>query len=163
MGEDIKNGSEVIGSRTKCKVVKNKVSPPFKECEFDLYFGKGISREGEVLDLAVDLNIINKSGAWFSYDGNKIGQGRENTKEWLKNNPDKMKEIEEKIKERSKEVVLVSKKSKKSAAADTAAEESAGLPAEETYADAEEVSGEPPVNVIIDADDDFEEFTPVKS
>jgi len=162
-GEAIKNGSEVIGSRTKCKVVKNKVSPPFKECEFDLYFGKGISREGEVLDLAVDLNIVNKSGAWFSYDGNKIGQGRENTKDWLKNNPDKMKEIEEKIKERSKEVVLVSKKSKKSAAADAAAEESAGLPAEETYADAAEVSGEPPVNVIIDADDDFEEFTPVKS
>lgn len=163
-GEAIKNGSEVIGSRTKCKVVKNKVSPPFKECEFDLYFGKGISREGEVVDLAVDLNIINKSGAWFSYDGSKIGQGRENTKEWLKNNPDKMKEIEDKIRERSKEVVMVSKKSKKAAALDEAAAAAAGESASATEAPAEEAPAEeqPPVNVIIDADDDFEEFTPAK-
>ncbi len=163
-GEAIKNGSEVIGSRTKCKVVKNKVSPPFKECEFDLYFGKGISREGEVVDLAVDLNIINKSGAWFSYDGGKIGQGRENTKEWLKNNSDKMKEIEDKIRERSKEVVMVSKKSKKAAALDEAAAEAAGesAPAMEAPAGEAPAEEQPPVNVIIDADDDFEEFTPAK-
>ncbi len=163
-GEAIKNGSEVIGSRTKCKVVKNKVSPPFKECEFDLYFGKGISREGEVVDLAVDLNIINKSGAWFSYDGSKIGQGRENTKEWLKNNPEKMKEIEDKIRERSKEVVMVSKKSKKAAALDEAAAEAAGenAPAMEAPAGEAPAEEQPPVNVIIDADDDFEEFTPAK-
>lgn len=164
-GEAIKNGSEVIGNRTKCKVVKNKVSPPFKEAEFDLYFGKGISREGEVVDLAVDLNIINKSGAWFSYEGDKIGQGRDNTKEWLKNNPDKMKEVEEKIKEKSKELVMVSKKNKKAAALEAAAAEVAGETAESAPADeASEVPEEskPDVNVIIDADDDFEEFTPVK-
>lgn len=161
-GEAIKNGSEVIGSRTKCKVVKNKVSPPFKECEFDLYFGKGISREGEVVDLAVDLNIINKSGAWFSYEGDKIGQGRENTKEWLKNNPDKMKEIEEKIKEKSKEIVLVSKKNKKAAALEAAAAEAAGEAVGNAPAAEAPEESKPAVNVIIDADDDFEEFTPVK-
>ncbi len=161
-GEAIKNGSEVIGSRTKCKVVKNKVSPPFKECEFDLYFGKGISREGEVVDLAVDLNIINKSGAWFSYEGDKIGQGRENTKEWLKNNPDKMKEIEEKIKEKSKEIVMVSKKNKKAAALEAAAAEAAGEAVGNAPATEAPEESKPAVNVIIDADDDFEEFTPVK-
>ncbi len=161
-GEAIKNGSEVIGSRTKCKVVKNKVSPPFKECEFDLYFGKGISREGEVVDLAVDLNIINKSGAWFSYEGDKIGQGRENTKEWLKNNPGKMKEIEEKIKEKSKEIVMVSKKNKKAAALEAAAAEAAGEAVGNAPATEAPEESKPAVNVIIDADDDFEEFTPVK-
>ena len=168
-GEAIKNGSDVIGSRTKCKVVKNKVSPPFKECEFDLYFGKGISREGEVVDLAVDLGIIKKSGAWFSYEDGKIGQGRENTKEWLTNNPDKMNEIEEKIKEKASEVVLVSKKSKKAAALEEAAAEAAteaageAVSAEDTdVPEAADIPEKPPVNVIIDADDDFEEFTPVK-
>ena len=168
-GEAIKNGSDVIGSRTKCKVVKNKVSPPFKECEFDLYFGKGISREGEVVDLAVDLGIIKKSGAWFSYEDGKIGQGRENTKEWLKNNPDKMKEIEEKIKEKASEVVLVSKKSKKAAALEEAAAEAAAEAAGEAVSaentdvpEAADIPEKPHVNVIIDADDDFEEFTPVK-
>ncbi len=166
-GEAIKNGAEVIGNRTKCKVVKNKVSPPFKECEFDMFFGKGISREGEVVDLAVELDIINKSGAWFSYNGNKIGQGRDNTKEWLKNNPEVMKEIEELVKEKSSELIMVSKKGKKEAAVKEASE--AAAPAPET-APAEapketpkaKSAGKPPVNVIIDADDDFEEFTPVK-
>ncbi len=168
-GEAIKNGSDVIGSRTKCKGGKNKVSPPFKECEFDLYFGKGISREGEVVDLAVDLGIIKKSGAWFSYEDGKIGQGRENTKEWLKNNPDKMKEIEEKIKEKASEVVLVSKKSKKAAALEEAAAEAAAEAAGEAVSaentdvpEAADIPEKPHVNVIIDADDDFEEFTPVK-
>ena len=86
-GEPIKNGAEIIGARTKCKVVKNKVAPPFKECEFDMMFGQGIDRVGEVCDLAVDLDIIKKSGAWFSYDGQKIGQGRENAKEYLRSIP----------------------------------------------------------------------------
>ena len=174
-GEAIKNGGEVIGNRTKCKVVKNKVSPPFKECEFDLFFGKGISREGEVVDLAVELDIIHKSGAWFSYEGDKIGQGRDNTKEWLKNNPDKAKEIEEKIKQKTDELIMISKKGKKEAAvqeASEAAAEAANTGAE-VIADAKaDKSAEKPapkaapkkapVNVIIDADDDFEEFTPVK-
>lgn len=160
-GEAIKNGSEIIGNRTKCKVVKNKVSPPFKECEFDLLFGKGISRDGEVIDLAVDLDIINKSGAWFSYNGNKIGQGRDNAKEWLRNNPDSMKEIEAKIKEKSDEIIMTSKKSKKAAELQEASEAAAAAGAE-VIAKAAPAPNKAPVNVIIDADDDFEEFTPVK-
>ncbi len=96
-GEQIKAGSEAIGSRTKVKVVKNKVAPPFKSCEFDLIFGQGISREASILDMAVARDIIHKSGAWFSYEDQRIGQGRENTKEFLKNNPEVRDEIEEKI------------------------------------------------------------------
>lgn len=180
-GEAIKVGSEIVGNRTKCKVVKNKVSPPFKEAEFDLLFGKGISRTGEVVDIAVDLGIVKKSGAWFSYNGNKIGQGRENAKKWLAENPDSMKEIEAQIKEKSAEVVLVSKKSKKNSAVQDAAAEAESY-ADEVYEEEvidetpeEEVPEEEPeapkaksggkksaVDVIIDADDDFEEFTPVK-
>jgi len=82
--ESIKQGNEVIGSRTKVKVVKNKVAPPFKEAEFDIIYGQGISKEGNILDVAVNLDIVNKSGAWFSYNGQKIGQGRENAKQFLK-------------------------------------------------------------------------------
>lgn len=124
-GEPIKNGAEIIGARTKCKVVKNKVAPPFKECEFDMMFGQGIDRVGEVCDLAVDLDIIKKSGAWFSYNGQKIGQGRENAKEYLRSNPDIMKEIEEKVKENSANIVMVSKKSKKAAAKNAASQSAA--------------------------------------
>jgi len=98
-GEAIKDGTTILGNRTNIKVVKNKVAPPFKTAECDIIYGKGISRLGEIVDLAVEANIINKSGAWFSYDGNKIGQGRENAKEFLKNNPDIAKEIEAKIRE----------------------------------------------------------------
>ena len=112
-GEQIKNGSEVIGNRTKCKVVKNKVAPPFKECEFDIMYGKGISRVGEVLDMAVDLDIVKKGGAWFSYNDMKLGQGRDNAKEFLLNNPDIMGEIEAKIKEHQAELVLAAQKDKK--------------------------------------------------
>ena len=111
-GEQIKNGSEVIGNRTKCKVVKNKVAPPFKECEFDIMYGKGISRVGEVLDMAVDLDIVKKGGAWFSYNDMKLGQGRDNAKEFLLNNPDIMGEIEAKIKEHQAELVLAAQKDK---------------------------------------------------
>lgn len=162
-GEAIKNGSEIIGSRTKCKVVKNKVSPPFKEAEFDLLFGQGISRTGEVVDIAVDLDIIHKSGAWFSYNGDKIGQGRENTKEWLKNNPEVMKEIEEQIKAKSDEVDMLSKKSKKTSAAESAAAAAAATAAAEAPASSSGSASakKPAVDVTIDAEDDFEEFTPV--
>lgn len=85
--ESLKQGGEVIGNRTRVKVVKNKIAPPFKEAEFDIMFGEGISYEGDVLDLAASVNIINKSGAWYAYEGNKIGQGRENAKQYLKDNP----------------------------------------------------------------------------
>lgn len=95
----IKKGDEVIGSDTKVKVVKNKVAPPFKTAQFDILYGDGISHEGEVIDMAVDLNLMQKSGAWYSYQGNKIGQGRDNAREFLKNNPEVLTEIEDKIRE----------------------------------------------------------------
>ena len=95
----IKQGGDVIGNRTKIKIVKNKIAPPFKEAQFDIMFGMGISRTGDVLDIAVDDNIIVKSGAWFSYNGEKIGQGRENAKLYLETNPNVFKEIEGKVRE----------------------------------------------------------------
>ena len=158
-GEPIKNGAEIIGARTKCKVVKNKVAPPFKECEFDMMFGQGIDRVGEVCDLAVDLDIIKKSGAWFSYNGQKIGQGRENAKEYLRSNPDIMKEIEEKVKENSANIVMVSKKSKKAAAKNAASQSAADNTDEVEASEASEPTAA--IDIDIDADDDYEEFTPV--
>ena len=158
-GEPIKNGAEIIGARTKCKVVKNKVAPPFKECEFDMMLGQGIDRVGEVCDLAVDLDIIKKSGAWFSYNGQKIGQGRENAKEYLRSNPDIMKEIEEKVKENSANIVMVSKKSKKAAAKNAASQSAADNTDEVEVAEASEPTAA--IDIDIDADDDYEEFTPV--
>jgi recombination protein RecA len=95
--ENIKENQEVIGGRVRVKVVKNKVAPPFKQAEFDIYFNEGISRFGEIVDLGADKGIIEKSGAWYSYGGNRIGQGRENTKEFLKNNIEVAREIEKKI------------------------------------------------------------------
>ena len=95
--ESLKQGGEVIGSRTRIKVVKNKVAPPFKEAEFDIMFGKGISKESDILDLAVNLGIVQKSGAWFAYNDSKIGQGRENAKIFLKENPQAAAEIEQKV------------------------------------------------------------------
>ncbi|MBQ3427658.1 MAG: recombinase RecA [Clostridia bacterium] len=98
--EQLKNGSEVIGNHTRVKVVKNKVAPPFKEAEFDIMYGKGISKEGNILDMAVELDIIKKSGAWFSYDGQKIGQGRDNTKKYLTENPEFAEMIENMVREK---------------------------------------------------------------
>ncbi len=95
--EQIKQGGEAVGNRVKVKVVKNKVAPPFKDAEFDIMFGEGISRAGDILDLAVKHNIIQKSGAWFSYNDQKIGQGRENAKKYLSDNPDVMDEVSDKV------------------------------------------------------------------
>lgn len=97
--EALKQGGEVIGNRTRVKVVKNKIAPPCKEAEFDIMFGKGISKEGDIVDLASNVGIINKSGAWFAYEGNKIGQGRENAKQYLRDNPAVCDEIENKVRE----------------------------------------------------------------
>lgn len=97
--ENIKTDGEVVGNRVKVKVIKNKVAPPFREAEFDIVYGKGISKEGNILDIAVNLNIIEKSGSWFSYNGERIGQGRENVKDYLKNNPQLMEEVEGKIRD----------------------------------------------------------------
>ena len=98
--ESLKSGGEVVGNRTRIKVVKNKVAPPFKEAEFDIMFGKGISREGDILDLAAAENIIVRSGAWFAYNDGKIGQGRENAKLYLQENPEIMAEVENKVREK---------------------------------------------------------------
>ena len=95
--ENIKQDGEVVGNRARVKVVKNKVAPPFREAEFDIVYGKGISKEGNILDIAVNLDIIEKSGSWFAYNGERIGQGRENVKKYLADNPEIMKEVEEKI------------------------------------------------------------------
>ncbi len=97
--ETLKAAGEVIGNRTRVKVVKNKVAPPFKEAEFDIMFGKGISSEGDLLDLAASVDIINKSGAWYAYNGNKIGQGRDNAKQYLMENPQILAEIDKKVRE----------------------------------------------------------------
>lgn len=160
-GEAIKDGAEVIGSRTKVKVVKNKVAPPFKSCEFDIMFGKGISRTGEVLDLATDLDIIKKSGSWFSYDGQKLGQGRDNVKALLENDPALMKEIEGKILEHRDKLLDIANAKKDDEeirdAAAAAAESAEGGPSK---------SDDPPtgtqIDPIINAEDDFEEFAPAE-
>ena len=148
-GEKITQGSEVIGNRTKCKVVKNKVAPPFKECEFDIMYGTGISRVGEVLDMATDVGVVKKGGAWYSYNDVKLGQGRDNSKDFLAANPEIMAEIEAKIKENmaAAEQELASGKSKKDQklAEKAAAAASASKPAD---------SGD-------DGDGEFEEFAPV--
>ena len=97
--ESIKQDGDVVGNRTRVKVVKNKVAPPFREAEFDIIYGKGISKEGSILDLAVTLDIIEKAGSWFSYNGERIGQGRENIKKYLSENPKFMEEIEKKVRD----------------------------------------------------------------
>ena len=98
-GEQIKNGSEVIGNRTKVKVVKNKVAPPFKVAEFDIIYGEGISKFGSLLDMAVERDIIHKSGAWFSYEDQRIGQGRENARQYLRDHPELADRIEKIVRE----------------------------------------------------------------
>lgn len=95
--ETLKQAGEMVGNRTRVKIVKNKIAPPFKEAEFDIMFGKGISKEGDVLDLATSIELVNKSGAWYAYNGEKIGQGRENAKNYLTEHPEVMEELEEKV------------------------------------------------------------------
>ncbi len=97
--ETLKQSGNVVGNRTRIKVVKNKIAPPFKEAEFDIMFGEGISRAGDILDLAAEINVIQKSGAWYAYNGSKIGQGRENAKQFLKENPEIMAAVEAKVRE----------------------------------------------------------------
>ena len=150
-GEAIKNGAEVIGNRTRVKVVKNKVAPPFKECEFDIMYGKGISRIGEILDLATELDIIHKSGSWFSYGERKLGQGRDAVKELLESDSALTQEVEQKILEMKENIVLASKKNKKAAAV-TEAKSKAESAAAATGAALDAADS--------DSDDDFEEFAP---
>lgn len=147
-GEAIKNGSEVIGNKTKCKIVKNKVAPPFKEVIFDIMYGEGVSREGEVLDFAVDLDIIEKSGAWFSYNGERLGQGRDKVKALLKEKPELFEEISQKIREHQAEALEAASKA---AATSRVAEKSAEKSAEQPDAPAQ---GNKELFLDIDPDDD---------
>ena len=121
--DTLKVGGEVVGSRTRAKVVKNKIAPPFREAEFDIMYGQGISRIGELLDLAVQLDIVKKSGAWFSYGENRIGQGRDNVKEYLRSNPDVAQQIEEELMSQKERLSFSRQTAKKSKAAKAAAEE----------------------------------------
>lgn len=114
--ESLKKGDDVYGNRTRVKVVKNKVAPPFKQAEFDIIYGKGISKEGCILDMAVESGVVNKSGAWYSYESTRIGQGRENSKDYLTSNPELMNEIEKKVRDKFEigDVVLSADDSEKS-------------------------------------------------
>jgi recombination protein RecA len=98
--ETLKDGTEPVGSRTRVKVVKNKVAPPFKQAEFDILYGVGISREGGLIDMGVEQGFVRKSGAWYTYDGDQLGQGKENARAFLRDNPDLADEIEKRIKEK---------------------------------------------------------------
>lgn len=111
-GEALKNGTEIIGNRTRAKVVKNKVAPPFREAEFDIMYGEGISREGEILDLAVKLDIIGKSGAWFNYGETRLGQGRDNVKAYLKDHPEFVAELDKLIRDNASKLVMTREKKK---------------------------------------------------
>ena len=104
----IKDGDEAIGNRSKVKVVKNKVAPPFRSAEFDIIFGEGISKTGEIIDMGVELGVIQKSGSWFSYNTDKLGQGRDSVKQLLTDNPEMAKEMETKIREKIKEMQTAS-------------------------------------------------------
>ena len=163
-GEVIKSGNEIIGASTKCKVVKNKGAPPFKECQFDMMYGQGISRTGEVLDLAVDLEIVKKGGSWFSYKDQKLGQGRDNVKEVLKNDEALMKEIEEQILARKDELQDIAPKKEKKGKKSGKNSESEFS---DDYSDSSEISEENGASmdssdILADIEEDFEEFTPVE-
>lgn len=140
-GEPIKDSGEIIGNRTKCKVVKNKVAPPFKVAEFDMLYGEGVSKMGEIIDTAVEFDIIKKSGSWFSYDDMKIGQGRDKVKQYLLDNPTVCEEVEKKVRERF------------------ASDSSALLSTEDDEPKTEEASAQAAKPAAAD-DDDFAEFSP---
>jgi recombination protein RecA len=152
-GEILKENGVPIGNRMKVKIVKNKVAPPFRECEFDNIYGKGISRTGEIMDLAVELDVIQKSGSWFSYDGKKLGQGRDNVKQMLADDESFRKEVEAKILAHMNEIDLTTGLS---------TEEEAKELASQAFTSSETPVPESPVNIDVDAEDDFEEFDPTE-
>ena len=104
--EQLKDGNDIYGNHVKCKIVKNKVAPPFRVAEFDILYGKGISLSGEIIDFAIALDVIQKSGSWFSYNGERIGQGKDNVRKLIENTPDLMKEIEDKVRQLSEQAKM---------------------------------------------------------
>ena len=160
-GEAIKEGGSPIGNRTKVKISKNKVAPPFRECEFDILYGTGISRTGEIVDVATELGIIKKSGSWFSYGDQNLGQGRENVKNILGENEELRKEIEAKIMEHKDELMASTKKKKKASKLEEAAAKAAA--ASEDVPEDGAVSldtVDTSEDLEVSAEDDFEEFDP---
>lgn len=145
-GETLKDGNEVIGSRTRCKVVKNKVAPPFKEAEFDLIYGEGASIEGEIIDLGADLGLVEKAGSWYSYKEERIGQGRDKAKEYLKEHPEKAEEIKEYILNNAEHLEMTGKKKKKKSPSAIA----------ESIAKKNTTASEPDLNAVPD-EKDFED------
>lgn len=169
-GEKIVDDGEIIGYTTKCKVVKNKVAPPFKETQFDMIFGEGISRLGEIITMGEELGFIKKSGAWYSYNGERLGQGKEKTKKFLKENDDLRLEIEGKIKENMSKLDMSASDddSDKADTSETAAEnelkeigeEAAKADAAAAPAPASKKKATAKKSVVVEADSDFEEFSP---
>lgn len=169
-GEKIVDDGEIIGYTTKCKVVKNKVAPPFKETQFDMIFGEGISRLGEIITMGEELGFIKKSGAWYSYNGERLGQGKEKTKKFLKENDDLRLEIEGKIKENMSKLDMSASEddSDKADTSETAAEnelkeigeEAAKADAAAAPAPAPKKKAAAKKSVVVEADSDFEEFSP---
>ena len=157
-GEAIKEGGEIIGSRTKCKIVKNKVAPPFKSCEFDMIYGKGISKMGEIIDMGVELGIIKKSGSWFSYNDMRIGQGRESVMKWLPENPDVLDEIEKKIREQADALFLGQSEDEEGEGGEAAKDAPEAAAEEAAPAKAPAKKGGKK-NVVVEAEEDFEEFS----
>lgn len=157
-GEVIKEGGVPIGNKMKVKIVKNKVAPPFRECEFENIYGQGINRDGEIIDLAVDLDIVKKSGSWFSYNGEKIGQGRDSVKKKMNEDENFRKEIEEKILAQIDEIDLTASDDDEDEAAEAARDSVESEPAEPTIV----APAEPNGSEDITADDDFEEFDPTE-
>ena len=161
-GEAIKEGSTILGCRTKCKVVKNKVAPPFKTAEFDMVFGKGISKVGEILDIAVELGFAKKSGAWFSYNDMRMAQGREKTKQFLLDNPDIMAELEKKIRENAdavQQLGLGSDDEDEAGGNDIPLpDDPADVPEEKPSKSAKSSSSAKKKSVVVDVEDDFDEF-----
>ena len=148
-GETIKNGADVIGARTRTKVVKNKIAPPFRTAEFDVMYGTGISRTGELLDIAVQLDIIQKSGSWFSYNGERIGQGRDNSKEFLANNPAVAEEVEAQVREN---VDKLYEKPGKAGGAKAAAKPVAEVPAEPAPVPTTRAAAKQSIDITVDDD-----------
>ena len=164
-GEKIVDGGEIIGYTTKCKVVKNKVAPPFKETQFDMIFGEGISRLGEIITMGEELGFIKKSGAWYSYNGERLGQGKEKTKKFLKENDDLRLEIEGKIKENMSKLDMSASEDGEGTDNDDTSESAAEnelkeIGDEAAKADAPKKKGAAKKSVVVEADSDFEEFSP---